>query len=232
MPCERYREALIEAAVVGEALSADLRAHVDACSSCRAAFAEEQQLSAAIDSGLHGMSNNVMPASLVPGVRTRLNEQKVSGISWIRIGEAFAAAALVVLVAMFIRGSHREGREQNLVVSTVAPNPVAKEIPNQVAPVVEPGKYAVGVAGAKPKRQPAVPSRAVRAEVPVLVPAGQKEAVDTLLAALSAGNMKPQSLIADKTAEPEAISELSPLGIPEIQIKPLAAVSEESGPTK
>ena len=77
MPCENYREALTEAAAADAVPSGELRSHLDACASCRVAFTEEQQLFAAIDTGVRASANAEVPASLLPRVRVQLNEQSV-----------------------------------------------------------------------------------------------------------------------------------------------------------
>src|SRR5277367_1821229 len=72
MPCENYREALTEAAAADAVPSGELRSHLDACASCRTAFTEEQQLFAAIDTGLRASANSDVPATFLPRVRANL----------------------------------------------------------------------------------------------------------------------------------------------------------------
>src|SRR5260370_12377511 len=100
MPCKHYKEALIEAAASGAEPQGELRAHLDACLDCRAAFKQEQSLFASIDAGLHVAANAEMPASLLPRVRARLD-----GAAAPRRGcaiQLFAfASAVVVVVALF-----------------------------------------------------------------------------------------------------------------------------------
>src|SRR5262249_55827107 len=74
MPCEHYKNALIEVAASGAASQNDLRAHLAKCTSYRAAFDEEQSLFAAIDSSLHTTVSTEIPPSLLPRVQARLNE--------------------------------------------------------------------------------------------------------------------------------------------------------------
>jgi hypothetical protein len=228
MPCEKYREALIDAAA-GEAPSAKLKAHLDSCPACRATFAAEQQLFAALDSGVGAAVNRQAPAVLLPRVRSRLDDQGISGFSWIKVGAAFATAALVLMSAIFVRRLHSEKREPLAAVNAVGPrtkNPVS------TSPLVQPKKHAIEPVTAKVNhpRAAAAPKRAE--ETAVLVPAGQKEAVDKLLVALSTGTVNSATLVAEKNAQSSANGELLPLVVPEMQIPPLAAVSEESGPTR
>ena len=66
MPCQHYKDALIEVAASGSAPQGELRVHLDECASCRAAFAEEQSFFAAIDSGVRAAANIDVPPSLLP----------------------------------------------------------------------------------------------------------------------------------------------------------------------
>ena len=100
MPCQHYKGALIEAAASGAALQGELRVHLDACAGCRAAFEQEQSLFASIDAGLRDTANADMPVSLLPRVRTRLDEEsaphRVWGTHWLAL-----ASAAVMIVAFF-----------------------------------------------------------------------------------------------------------------------------------
>jgi hypothetical protein len=100
MPCEHYKNALIEAAANGAQPQGDLRGHLDACASCRATFEQEQSLFASIDAGLHFAASAEVPASLLPRVRARLDEAAVPRSAWVTYWFALASAALVV-VAFF-----------------------------------------------------------------------------------------------------------------------------------
>ena len=82
MLCEHYKEALIEAAASGAEPHGDLRAHLDGCAGCRAAFEQEQALFASIDDGLRVTANADVPASLLPRVRAQLSGQSVARGSW------------------------------------------------------------------------------------------------------------------------------------------------------
>jgi anti-sigma factor RsiW len=97
MPCEHHKDALIEAAASGLEPQGELRAHLAACDSCRAAFAEERALFVSIDSGLHASVNADIPPSLLPSVRARLDQQGAPGGSWITNWYVLVSAAVVIL---------------------------------------------------------------------------------------------------------------------------------------
>jgi hypothetical protein len=229
MPCENYREALIEAAAADSAPSRELRSHLDVCPSCRSSFTEELQLFAAIDSSLHTAANLDVPVSLLPGVRIRLSEQRIAHRLWLPIVATITAAAVIVLIAID-RGLERENPVRTVPVSSVASNipparvPVLQDVTSSSAPnshaterkAIPQGRR-VGV------RQPAL-------DTVVLVPSGQKEAVDALLLGLQRGTVKSSILVADKDVQPPQELQVSPLAIPPMEIKPLADASEESSP--
>ncbi len=95
MPCEHYKDALIEAAASGAAPQDELRAHLVGCPSCWAAFAEGQTLFAAIDSGLHAAVSAEVPPSLLPRVRASLDAAIVRDRRWLIAWPALSAAVVV-----------------------------------------------------------------------------------------------------------------------------------------
>jgi len=235
MPCESYKEALTDAVAAGQAPSHELTAHLDACAGCRAFFAEEQRLFAVIDAGVHGATNSNVPPSLLPRVRARLDEQKVSHFPWIRVGAVLASAALILIGVVLLQKMRSSARQQASPANVAEAKPVVKGpamiVPSEVQPERRPVERR-STAPTRASHQRAAGESARAAEIAVLVPAGQKEEVDKLVVALSNGTVKAGDLLLQRAAAPSTTSELAPLGIPEIQIKPLAAVSEDSAPTR
>jgi hypothetical protein len=231
MPCENHREALIEAAAGDSAPFGELRSHLEACAFCRAAFYEEQQLFAAIDSGLRAAANAEAPASLFPRVRAQLVERSASSRSWI---PAFAgvgiAAALVVALVLARRPARNGSTASPQAVSQAheAPpvrkqpvTPAAVRIPPEIAQKA--GKRARVEAA---KTTPARDAEGVEAEV--LIPAGQKRAMDVLLAGLQTGEVQGEALLAEKPEKALKTLEVSPLDISPIEIKLLPEVETNS----
>ena len=101
MPCQHHKEALIEAAAGNLQPQGELRAHLDACTTCRAAFEQEQSLFASIDAGLHVAANAEVPASLLPRVRARLDEASAPRRIWAANWLVLASAAAII-VALFV----------------------------------------------------------------------------------------------------------------------------------
>jgi hypothetical protein len=99
--CEDYRAAMTDAAAAAVEPSLELRTHLDACASCHAAFAEETQFFAAIDSGLRAAASAEVPASFFPRVRAGLEGDSASQRSWAP-SLIFAAAGVAMVLTVFI----------------------------------------------------------------------------------------------------------------------------------
>jgi len=224
--CEDYRVLLIDAAAADSAPSYELRSHLDACVSCSTAFAEEKQLFAAIDTGLHVSANAEVPPSLFPRVRVQLNEEPVP-LHWFRIGAVAAAAVVLVAAIVFARGFARGPAQFRRDVNSIAQN--VPPIPSQAA---SPADTPAEMADRTAKIEPLQPVRNVRAiqaeELKVLIPEGQKRAIDVLLASVRQGKARENVLIPEEEEGSLKEPEVVPLVISPIELRPLADVSAES----
>jgi hypothetical protein len=227
MSCEDYREALTEAAAANAALSSELHSHLDGCASCRAAFAEVRQLFAAVDTGLRAHANADVPASLLPGVRTKLNELSVPRRSWIPAFAAIAAAAALVIGIVFVRGVGRGDTEQNLRTTAAARGVVPPET-RTFPPAVPHVETSAPPTKGKLRRPLRIAPVAPVEEVAVLIPAGQKQAIDAFLASVQHGEVMAGVLRAEKPEIPLPELEVSPLAISPLEMKPLVDMIGES----
>jgi hypothetical protein len=230
MPCENYRKALIEAAATDSAPSRELRLHLDACASCRAASSEELQLFAAIDSGLRNAANAEVPASLLPRVRVQLNERPVPRRAWVLAGAVTAAAIALVAVIVFVRGFERDGLRTNPPANSSAQNIPPTEI--QPAPPVATFTQTMSPPAKSKLPRPAESPRVAGATevetASVLVPAGRQRAIEVLLASVKQGRVDGEALLAEKPRETLEELQVSPIDISPIEMKPLEDVSPES----
>ena len=125
MFCDAYNKPLSDAAL-GGALTARLKEHLAACACCRAAFAEEQELYASIDSGLRVIANTEAPSTLVPRVQVAINNEPIHEKTpriWVYAAAPLVAASLLTLVYLHSRSTpYRPATTQNASnpTSTVA----------------------------------------------------------------------------------------------------------------
>src|SRR5260370_5036940 len=127
MLCDKYKEALIEAAASGAALPISLREHVDACGRCRATLATEQTLFAAIDAGLHRAANAKVRDCFLPKVKANLAGETVPARNPIPRWAFVCATGALVLAAALLnlpRSSHDEGRTEGIIASSELPTGV------------------------------------------------------------------------------------------------------------
>jgi hypothetical protein len=103
MPCELYKDALIEAAASGATPQGGLRAHLENCDSCRSALASKQALFFFIDEALGANANADVPPTLLPRVRARLNEEHSPARSWANARFLLACAAALVFIFFITR---------------------------------------------------------------------------------------------------------------------------------
>jgi hypothetical protein len=229
MPCEHYKDALIEAAATGSDFAsavglspelATLRAHLAVCASCRAAFAEEESLFAAIDSDLHAAANADVPPSLLPRVRVGLDGVAVAhtrwGSGWFALAGA-AAAATVLSFAVTIRHNPRtpltnsatyHPPTQQVIPSTHGVLPSGN--PHSRHPVSTAGNPVVGEALLSQKSVPEA-----------LVPRDQ----EFLLAAYArqwGARQRAPLLPADADLATVTPLEVAPIQITQLDVKPLA----------
>ena len=128
MPCEHYKDALIESAATGAEPQGELRAHLAACAACLAAFAEEQSLFSSIDAGLRASANAEVPASLLPRVRARLDEA-VPTRNWETNWFVLAGAAAMVIVFFAAQARWHPSTVQKPVETAAKTNSSAPAMP-------------------------------------------------------------------------------------------------------
>ena len=136
MPCDKYKEALIEAAASGAALPNALRGHVEACAQCAAMLAGERALFAAVDAGLQEAANARVRSSFVPNVRANLATETPPARNPVPAWGFVCATGALALAAAFLglpRGPHDKVRTAAITVPSKAP-PVAAEEGLSLAP--------------------------------------------------------------------------------------------------
>ena len=219
MLCEHYKEALIEAASSGVAPPGDLRAHLDGCAACRAAFEQEQALFASIDGGLRVTANADVPASLLPRIRARLDAEPASWLlaqKWAYSG-AILAGVLSVAAVLVLR-SHQNVSSPQLTNSQ-PPSVVLAGIPAPPA-IPATSHRAPPRASAVSKEIDATSPRALLG-AEILVPEEERMAFAQFLAHAS---LAPVSISVGAVLAPKAPQEfvqISPMEIASLKLDPI-----------
>lgn len=226
MFCEAYNQSLKNAAARGETLSSVLQQHLASCASCSAAFAEEQSLFAAIDSGLRAVSKSEVPATLIPRVCVALNNEPApqsrsfNFLVWAFAGSVITAA--VVLALVYLPSKH-----QSVSVEPSRPSPVAAAQNLPVPSAVN----SVRMGGVSPlqHRKPSVlvVNRGLKPESPeVLVPDEERAAFAQFMAHASASSANVSAKTTLVPRAPQESVQISPVEIASLELRPLEQKEE------
>ena len=231
MPCEHYKDALIEVAVSGAAPSGELRAHLSECASCRSAFDEEQSLFSAIDSSLHASVNADVPSSLLPRVRSQLDEVIVPRFRWLQpIVFASASAALAFVVFLMARPHHarpEETAKQSPIVVPAPTVPATSENPEGTSPEAIQVAF-IPVRHSHASRNSTDVHSAASGNVEVLVPPDEREGLAQLVATLNEHRDVAAAFLTQRPEKKDAPVTVDPLKISDIEIKPLEGTEAET----
>ena len=219
MPCEHYKDALIEAAATGVTPQGQLRAHLENCDSCLAALAAEQSLFSSIDTGLRAGVIGEIPASLLSRVRARLLDETPSRNRWIFAWAPAAASVALIIGFLFLRSVRHDLRnlpiESNEAVHSLPP--VENSAPRPGNPPLEQGLDAYHL-----HRRPNQQNTLRDSEEPrAFVPAEQPEAIARLLDGLRRGEVKGEVLVAEGNGRQSQDLQIAPLTVDPIDVKAL-----------
>jgi hypothetical protein len=232
MPCEHYKDALIETAATGARPQGELQAHLASCASCREAFAQEQSLFAAIDSGLNAAANAEVPPSLLPRVRARLDETVVTPrLRWLQ-PLVFASASVALAFVIFLMARpHRTAPEdvakQDPVVVPATTRPATMTNPENISS--EGTQFgAIHVNHSHASRNSTIVHSAASSNPEVLVPPDEREALARFVAKLNERSDLATALLARAPEKKDALIVVERLQIGALEIKPLEGAGAET----
>lgn len=225
MPCDEYKDALIEAAA-GADVPASLGEHLDGCAQCRATLATQQTLLTVIDAGLRSRANVGAPANFEHRVRVALEmqgPQKARRYSSALAFGSMAAPAAVAIAILLTHHPNQDGKERTASAVERADMPVSplaavrgdsEEIPPSSREV-------------RNSRPTGLHDRlrlhdaAGNKNVEVLVPGGQEELLVKYMEGIAV--RKPRVVISASLHEADMKPvEVSPVEISALVVKPLA----------
>lgn len=230
MNCKRVREELTNGLASGETpIAGELAAHVSECADCRAFYQSQSTLFHSMNSGLQALANQAMPASLVPGLRARLDQEPLSRRAWIPAwGFAAAIAAVAILIASIGSVLRQPADHPKLPVS----EPVASRSVGNPSPLLQSHQKR---ASAPPRRMakrvtvpiPALVPTEAEAAPEVIVLAEERQAFAQFVAALPEERNLALALTRPAPAPPDALVEIALLQIESLDVKPLEGTTKE-----
>jgi len=226
MSCPTYNKSLTHAAASGEVSPAQ-REHLASCEPCRIAFAQEQSLFGAIDSGLRTVANSEIPATLIPRIRVALNDKPAPqrrSFSFLVWGFASAVVTAGVVLGLI----HLSSKLALVEPSRPAPVAVAQNSPERTS--LNPAR--TGAVSPLQHKRPAVliESRNSRPESPeVLVPDEERAAFARYMAQISPSpaNISVRAVLAPRG--PQESVQISPIEIASLEPRPLDQKEERQG---
>jgi hypothetical protein len=239
MACAEYKEKLIEAALDpwSDAVhEMQFVRHVETCAACRAELDRQRALYEQIEDGVAALVGVQAPAAIAARVRQEIAAEKNSftfrNFGWL---SAAAVAAIAVAFAVMMRVPHRSATNNNATAANLssrvatAPTSGTHSVDRQPATTRTPHVAAQIVHAVTRVQQPELIDEAVTATIgpprlQVIVPAGQREAVLRLAAALQTGRVDAASLI-----RPLESFEPAELKIAPLEIKPLVPDENDAG---
>ena len=216
MLCEKYKDTLIEtAANGGGALPNSLREHVETCAQCGATLAAQQALFTAVDFNMRRWANAEPPDSFLPGVRSRLTEERISRRSWSLAWAAIAASAALILGTVIATRDRHSGAVQEVkqtsLDSGAFPHPKEETVRR------ESPKASLTRIPSRWQESQLVQYDVAMDESRPILPTRNQQAIDQLIDAVARGEIKGEVLLTDAR-----ITDAEDLQIPRIAIATIA----------
>jgi len=231
MNCERIREKLIDAIAAGEPeVSAELAMHLLSCDGCRVFYETEARLVLSMETGIRTIVNQLVPISLLPRVRERL-EESAAPRKWIYA--LVPVTALLVFAALAAAPSMRHwfGTAEGRVASVQNKGTAAAK--NETLPAMRdngmiPSRSAVSNSYRGSLKAHLAPSVKKEAEVPeVLVGEDELRGIALLSSIVYRKPEIANALLhpivpAEESTQPIVLQKIVPLEVASLEIRPLA----------
>lgn len=224
MNCQQCQQKIFDVLAAGTGgLAPEVAAHQSSCPACAKFFAVQQSLFKSIDAGLQSFVNQPVPASLLPSIRARLDENTVSQRSW------FLNWNLATFAALVIAGIVLAHFWQRPTILHTSPGQTTTNVQaisaSQRALPLEPHKQSRAVPPNRSERV-ALTSSAVAAPK-VIVPAEERQAFAKFVAEVP---QQPQVALAfthPATESSDATNETALLRIDLVEVKSLDGTEDE-----
>jgi len=222
MLCDKYKEALIDAAVRNAAPSNALRQHIEVCAECRAVFAKEQVLCASIDSQLRDCANAKPSSSYLPRLRARIAEEPTVARRWSPVWTAVGASAILTIAMLLpwkaLRTTTTPETASAILASNILPSAHEKQ-PRSESLVFSTHP------GTRKSRRIQVSRHDIRDdELDLLFPINQRVIVDHLIGHIQRGEIDGKALVPSSQAD----LQISTIEIPPITTSPMLETSGDS----
>lgn len=226
MKCEKYKEALIEAAAAGENLAGGLDDHVRSCPRCSERLRRERMLFTAIDEVLGPRVNAKPHPGFLASVRAEIAQADfLPRWRWNpRWNPIWALAGVVVALLVMLVTHQRVRRQTQPVGSQSSAVPTIRA--RQKTEFEQPGPSSTDNSNARnglrqPRTTKVVGRRTVSREPQVLVPPDERIAFEQFVARLKRRDEVVQTSVSPAGEADNEPSPTPPINIARLQLEPL-----------
>jgi hypothetical protein len=221
--CRECQKKISESLASGEdSFSSDVFRHCLACAECREFWDTQAAFFGAIDAGVRSVVNETVPASLLPGVRSRLAEESFPSRrrfpSW--------GLAAVVAVAVLAAGLGYFTHEANRVSSSSAEMTAVPAGTNESPPAKKTPATPVNTLSARVKKHANPPALPEEVSLEVIVSPEERRAFAQFVAQLP-----EQEAVVVALTRPAPLADapvqIAPLEFGSVEIKPLESEARE-----
>ena len=225
MNCQNARDQIADTLAAGRVeLTGELTGHVQSCAGCATFYAQQTELFCAMDSGLSAMANEPVPASLLPKVRERMEENSAGYLRFYRL---LPIAAILVVACLIAFPLVRRNRRSDGVQVAVIPKSIESGVQSRPPLAGQPETLQVPPATKEQSprhsvRQPAAQRPAQTVEVAVLVSSEESQGLLQLAAAVPRSPRWAQAMLHPFVPAPTQFEPIEPVVIADLQVKPLS----------
>lgn len=226
MTCKKCQGKILDALAAGAShVAPEVAAHQQSCPACTQFFATQQSLFQSIDARLQCLVNSPVPVSLLPGIRSRLDENPAEHrrrlLAWNLAAVAALAIAGVILGHFWRRPAVLPNSLEQPTIASQAGR-VPQEVPQDARQLNPRSRYTVPVRARHKTPPPASP-----ATPEVIVLAEEREAFAKFVAEVP---QQPQVAVAftrPTPATPDAPIEIALLHIDRLEVNLLNPVASQ-----
>ena len=227
MNCQQCQQKICDSLAAGQSrLAIEVAAHENSCEACSQFLAAQLCLFRALEIELRTIANAPVPATLLPAVRARLDQEAVSRYA-VMPGWSFVAVAAAAILAVSAAYALRHPAKQfhlPLSISTAAPQSAANPEPSAPSLRESSTRFTPPAASRviRPRSSPAVPQ--------VIVSAQERQAYAKFVAEAPEQEADTLALAPPGQPVPEAAEdpgEIALLQIARLEVKPLETTESE-----
>jgi hypothetical protein len=227
MNCKQCQERMLESLVTGDLqIARELAAHQELCAICQHYYEVQSHLFRSMDAGLRAAANEKVPPSLIPAVRSRLEQQPVPGTAWLPSWSFALVATLVLLVMGIGYVRHRPESQPRFsegasVTSRSVANAETPALPSQKAMTVRPHRKSKLTSSTN--LSPAAPEAAPE----VIVLAEERQAFARFVSELPEEKDVALALTRLAPVVQDDLVEIALLQIDSLEVKPMESTARE-----